>query len=82
MPKTDYTNPKTKKHFTLTQDAFDHLASIAAEARLSRSETLERIIRGTPVWEGSTSFANGAWPLCIDYTAPELPSSLDDDEDF
>jgi hypothetical protein len=82
MPKSPYDTPKTKRHFTLTQDACDHLANIAHDAKLSRSEALERLIRATPVWEGSTSLSNGAWSLCVDYTAPELPSSLDDYENL
>jgi hypothetical protein len=82
MPKSSYNSPKIKRHFTLTQDAFKHLVNIASEAKLSRSETLERLIRCTPTWEGSTSLSNGAWSLCVDYTAPELPSSLDDYENL
>jgi hypothetical protein len=82
MPKSSYDSPKTKRHFTLTQDAFDHLANIASEAKLSRSEALERLIRCTPTWEGSTSLSNGAWPLCVDYTAPELPPYRDDYENL
>jgi Tfp pilus assembly protein FimT len=82
MPKSSYDSPKVKRHFTLTQDAVDHLDNIASEAKLSRSEALERLIRCTPAWEGSTSLSNGAWSLCVDYTAPELPSSLDDYENL
>ena len=82
MPKSSYDSPKIKRHFTLTQDAFNHLVNIASEAKLSRSEALERLIRATPVWEGSASLSNGAWSLCVDYTAPELPTSLDDYENL
>jgi hypothetical protein len=82
MPKSSYDSPKTKRHFTLTQDAFKHLVNIASEAKLSRSETLERLIRATPVWEGSASLSNGAWSLCVDYTDPKLPISLDDLKNF
>lgn len=65
-----YDGGKHKRHFTLSQAAVDHLAAIAANAGLSRSETVERLIRATPVWEGSSCFSNGAWSLCIDYAAP------------
>ena len=82
MPKSPYDSPKTKRPFTLTQDAGDHLDNIASEAKLSRSEALERLIRCTPAWEGSTSLSNGAWSLCVDYTAPELPPSFDNYENL
>ena len=69
MPTSPYEGGKKKRQFTLSDQAYDHLGAIADDAKLSRSEALERIIRSMPVWEGSTSLANGAWELCIDYAS-------------
>lgn len=68
MPISPYKGGKSKRHFTLSQQASDHLSAIAGEARLSRSEALERLIRATPVFEGSALLANGAWKLAIDHS--------------
>jgi hypothetical protein len=77
MPTSPYAGGKRKRHFTLSDAAFDHLAAIAGDARLSRSEALERLIRATPAWEGSATLANGAWPLAIDYTTEEPANATD-----
>jgi hypothetical protein len=77
MPISPYQGGKKKRHFTLSDQAYDHLSSIAADARLSRSEALERLIRSTPIWEGSTTLSDGAWKLCIDHasdSANETPA--------
>lgn len=71
MPKSLYEGGKRRRHFTLSDQAHDHLSAIAAEAQLSRSETLERLIRSVPKWEGIVSLADGAWSLVIDYSLPE-----------
>jgi hypothetical protein len=80
MPISPYKGGKRKRHFTLSDQAHDHLAAIAGDARLSKSEALERLIRSVPVWEGSSSLANGAWPLCVDYAAdsPSAPELSDE----
>lgn len=79
MPNSPYEGGKKKRHFTISDTAYDHLTAIAADASLSRSETLERLIRSVPVWEGGFSFANEAWEASIDYTSPSLePSELSD----
>lgn len=67
MPKSPYEGGKQRKHFTLSEIAFAHLSSIAASAGLSRSETLERIIRSTAEWEGAALFSGDAWPFSIDF---------------
>ncbi len=74
MPTSPYKGGKLKRHFTLSEAANEHLASIAADARLSKSEALERLIRSTPVYEGSATLANGAWSLVIDHTASDSPN--------
>lgn len=79
MPISPYRGGKRKRHFTISDQAHDHLAAMAGEARLSKSETLERLIRSVPVWEGSTSFANGAWKMCIDYAAEPDAQSIPED---
>lgn len=75
MPSSLYAGGKVKRHFTLSQGAVDHLSAIASDAGLSRSETMERLIRSTPVWEGGATFSNGAWPLCIDHASPSSASA-------
>ena len=50
MPISPYKGGKSKRHFTLSEQASVHLSAIAGEARLSRSEALERLIRATPVF--------------------------------
>ena len=70
MPISPYKGGKSKRHFTLSDQASTHLSAIAGEARLSRSEALERLIRATPVFEGSALLANGAWSLAIDHSDP------------
>lgn len=68
MPISPYKGGKSKRHFTLSDGAYEHLSAIAGDARLSRSEALERLIRSTPAWEGSATLADGAWALCIDHS--------------
>jgi hypothetical protein len=82
MPPSLYQGGKKKRHFTLSETAFNHLMAIATDAKLSRSEALERLIRSVPVWEGSSSLANGAWKLCVDYAADSDLSSALTDEDL
>jgi hypothetical protein len=67
MPISPYIGGKKKRHFTLSDEAYKHLYEMAQDARLSRSETLERLIRSVPCWEGSASFSDEAWPSCIDH---------------
>jgi hypothetical protein len=75
MPKSQHGEPKLKRHFTLTDTANAHLSAIAASAQLSRSEALERLIRGTAVWEGEALLSNGAWQSCIDQTNLDTPEA-------
>ena len=77
MTATTYGEYKKRRNVTLTNTAFNHLGEIAHEARLSNSEALERLIRSTPIWEGSATLANGAWEECMDHTqttvSPDSP---------
>lgn len=68
---------KKGRHFSLTDTAYSHLGNIAHEARLSLSETLERLVRSTPIWEGSATLSNGAFDLIEDYST-SLDSSFDE----
>ena len=71
---------KKGRHLALSDTAYKHLKDIAGDARLSLSETLERLIRSTPVWEGNVTLSDGAFSLIEDYS---LASSLsEDDEGF
>lgn len=78
----DHGEPKKSRHFTLTDTAYNHLKNIAHEARISMSETLERLVRSTPVWEGSFSLSDGAFALVEDHSSndPSALPSLDNDE--
>lgn len=68
MNGTVHGEPKKRRHITLTDTAFNHLGDIAHDARLSNSETLERLIRATPVWEGNATLSNNAWEECMDHS--------------
>jgi hypothetical protein len=63
---------KKRRTFCVTDAAFNHLEAIAKEAEQSKSETLERLIRSTPIWEGSATLSNGAWEECFDHTKDTL----------
>ena len=71
MPRSVYDGGKRRRHFTLSDQAFDHLSAIAHDGDISRSEALERLVRSTPVFEGSAMLSDGAWPLVIDHSSPE-----------
>jgi len=47
-----YDRRKQKVHVTLTPTALANLAELAKVAELSRSETLERLLRHIPPYEG------------------------------
>lgn len=79
MAKRLHDSPKIKRHFTLTDTAFTHLSDIAKTAQLSRSETLERLIRSTAQWEGDALFSDGAWPFAIDHSQSTVPADSADE---
>jgi hypothetical protein len=56
--------------FTLSDQAFDHLTAIAHDGAISRSETLERLVRSTDIGEGSSLLSDDAWPFVIDHCSP------------
>lgn len=76
MNENVHGEPKKRRHITLTDTAFAHLGEIAHDARLSNSETLERLIRSTPVWEGSATLSSNAWEECMDHTQPSTPTDV------
>ena len=41
MARSIYDGGKRRRHFTLSDQAFDHLTAIAHDGAISRSETLE-----------------------------------------
>ena len=47
MARSIYDGGKRRRHFTLSDQAFDHLTAIAHDGAISRSETLERLVRST-----------------------------------
>jgi hypothetical protein len=68
LPKSPYEGGKQRRHFTLSNQAYGHLGLIAQEAGLSRSETLERLIRCQHISEGRFVFSDGAWPEVTDFS--------------
>lgn len=47
-----YSEPKRKVHLSLTNEACSRLSAISEVAGLSKSETLERLLRNTEPYEG------------------------------
>ena len=76
----DHGEPKKSRHFTLTDTAYNHLKNIAHDARQSLSETIERLVRSTPVWEGSATLSDGAFSLIEDYSSSS--ASIEDYESY
>lgn len=76
----DYGEPKKSRHFTLTDTAYNHLKNIAHEARQSLSETIERLIRTTPVWEGNATLSDGAFAHIEDFSTSDV--TIEDYEGF
>jgi hypothetical protein len=68
LPKSSYKGGKQRRHFTLSSQAYDHLGLIAKDAGLSRSETLERLIRCQHISEGRFVFSDDAWPEVTDFS--------------
>ena len=74
MPR--YEGGKSRHHFTLSPQAYDHLTAIAKGAALSKSEAIERIIRSTASWEGEAMLANEPWQFVKDHTEPTNHENL------
>ena len=70
MARSIYDGGKQRRHFTLSNQAYDHLTAIAHDGGLSRSETLERLVRSTDPCEGGSLLADDAWPFVIDHSLP------------
>lgn len=78
MPKSSYEGGKHRRHFTLSDQAYDHLTVIAKEASLSRSEAVERLVRSTSSWEGGLTLSDEAWACMRDYSISSEPSDSSD----
>jgi hypothetical protein len=70
MAKSIYDGGKRRRHFTLSDQAYDHLTAIAHDGGISRSEILERLVRSTDIGDGSSLLSDNAWPFVIDYCSP------------
>lgn len=70
MARSIYDGGKRRRHFTLSDQAYDHLTAIAHDGAISRSETLERLVRATDACEGSSLLSDAAWPFVIDHCSP------------
>ena len=71
MAKSIYDGGKRRRHFTLSDQAYTHLTAIARDSGISRSETLERLVRSTDISDGSSFLLSDAvWPLVIDHCPP------------
>lgn len=68
MPKSPYSGGKQGRHVTLSDEAYAHLTAIAQSGGLSRSETLERLIRSTEISDGECIFSDEVWPFVVDRT--------------
>ena len=65
-----YEGGKSRRHFTLTDSAYSYLSDMAKAASLSKSETVERIIRSTAYWEARAMLADEPWQYVTDHLAP------------
>ena len=74
MPKSPYEGGKKRRHFTLSDRAYNHLGGLADGAKLSRSEALERLIRCQALLEGEYTLSDDAWPEVTDFSAPDFSS--------
>jgi hypothetical protein len=61
---------QTASSFHAKRSSFDHLTAIAHDGAISRSETLERLVRSTDIGEGSSLLSDDAWPFVIDHCSP------------
>lgn len=69
MPVSLYEGGKRRCHFTISDQAHAHLSAIASEAKLSRSEAVERILRGFSFYEAEI-LKDEVWPSIIDHSIP------------
>lgn len=74
MPKSPYEGGKKRRHFTLSDRAYNHLGGLANGAKLSRSEALERLIRCQALLEGEYTLSDDAWPEVTDFSASDFSS--------
>jgi hypothetical protein len=69
MAKSIYDGGKRRRHFTLSDQGYAHLTAIAQDGGISRSETLERLVRSTDISDGSSLLSDDAWPFVIDHSS-------------
>lgn len=69
MPISLYEGGKRRRHLTLSDQAYAHLSAISSAAELSKSETVERILRGFSFYEADI-LRDEIWPSIIDHSIP------------
>ena len=67
MPVSLYEGGKRRRHLTLSDQAYAHLSAISSAAQLSKSETVERILRGFSFYEADI-LRDEVWPSIIDHS--------------
>jgi hypothetical protein len=68
LPRSFYEGGKKRRHFTLSDQAHDHLCRLAQEAGISKSETIERIVRCQHISEGRFTLSDEVWPEVTDFS--------------
>jgi hypothetical protein len=69
MPTSLYEGGKRRRHLTLSDQAYAHLSAISSAAQLSKSEAVERILRGFSFYEADI-LKDEVWPSIIDHSIP------------
>lgn len=67
MPISLYEGGKRRRHLTLSDQAYAHLSAISSAAQLSKSETVERILRSFSFYEADI-LRDEVWPSIIDHS--------------
>ena len=67
MPVSLYEGGKRRRHLTLSDQAYAHLSAISSAAQLSKSETVERILRSFSFYEADI-LRDEVWPSIIDHS--------------
>jgi hypothetical protein len=68
LPRSFYEGGKKRRHFTLSDQAHNHLCRLAQEAGISKSETVERLVRCQALLEGRFTLSDEAWPEVTDFS--------------
>jgi len=75
LPKSLYEGGKKRRHFTLSDQAHNHLCRLAQEAGISKSETVERLVRCQALLEGRFTLSDEAWPEVTDFSLSSYEAS-------